>query len=148
MLPSANARSSKARSAPMAGAWPTRRSDNRARMRPVARILARVLFVTALLQPLALLADEKIEGVVRSVAVTHCDATRRGGCAGTLTLERRTGGMAEMLTIRVPLGTPISRGAERALLHTLEGQKGIVTQTTERGELIARAIQVAEPPRA
>ena len=117
-------------------------------MRPVAGILARALFVSVLLQPMALPADERIEGVVRDTVVTHCDAARRGGCAGTLTLERRTGGRAEMLTIRVPLGTPISRGAERALLHTLEGQKVIVTQTTGRGELIARAIQVAEPPPA
>jgi GTPase involved in cell partitioning and DNA repair len=114
----------------------------------VARILARAFFMSVVLQPLSVPADERIEGIVRNTVVTHCDTTRRGGCAGTLTLERRTGARAEMLTIRVPLGTPISRGAERALLHTLEGQKVIVTQTTERGEAIARAIQVAEPRRS
>lgn len=118
-----------------------------ARMSPMAR-LARALVVGLLLQPLAAPAEERIEGVVRDAVVTHCDATRRGGCAGTLSLERSTDARTEVLTIRVPLGTPISRGAQRALLHTLEGQRVIVTQTTQRGELTARAIQVAEPPLA
>jgi hypothetical protein len=91
----------------------------------------------------AALADERIEGIVRDTVVTHCDATRRGGCAGTLTLERRVEGRMETLTINVPLGTPISRAGERVLLHALEGVSVIVTQTSGR---VARAIQVAEPP--
>ena len=116
-------------------------------MRSVARILVAAALFAAMLQP-AIPADERIEGVVRDTVVTHCDATRRGGCAGTLTLERRAGGKIETLTINVPLGTPISRGAERALLHTLEGERVIVTQITDRGSRIARAIELAESPRA
>jgi len=92
--------------------------------------------------------DERIEGIVRDTVVTHCDATRRGGCAGTLTLERRADGRTETLTINVPLGTPISRAGERVLLHTLEGKAVIVTQSTDRGGRVARAIQVAEFSRA
>ena len=96
----------------------------------------------------ALLAEERIRGVVRDTVVTHCDATRRGGCAGTLTLERRANGRTETLAIRVPLGTPISRDGERALLHSLEGMRVIVTQVTDSGERVARAIQVDDGPRA
>lgn len=117
-------------------------------MRSIAGLL--VASAISALLPLALAApaDERIEGIVRGTVVTHCDATRRGGCAGTLTLERNTGGTMENLTINVPLGTPISRGGERVLLHALEGQTVIVTQINERGGRVARAIQVAEPPRA
>jgi hypothetical protein len=45
----------------------------------------------------------------------------------------------------VPLGTPISRGGEHVLLHSLNGRTVIVTLTAERGDPVARAIQVAEP---
>lgn len=94
------------------------------------------------------IADERVEGVVRNTVVTHCDATRRGGCAGTLTLERRAGGGVGNLMIRVPLGTPISRGLEHATLGSLEGQTVIVTTTAEPGGQVARAIEVVEPPAA
>lgn len=114
-------------------------------MRSIAGLL--VASAISALLPLALAApaDERIEGIVRGTVVTHCDATRRGGCAGTLTLERNTGGKMETLTIRVPLGTPISRAGEHVLLHTLEGKTVIVTQIADRDARVARAIQVAEP---
>ncbi len=89
-------------------------------------------------------ADKRIEGIVRDTVVTHCDATRRGGCAGRLMLERGAGGRMEILTIEVPLGTPISHDGEHVLLHALEGMSVIVTQATGRGGRVARAIQVDE----
>jgi hypothetical protein len=113
-------------------------------MRLIARLLVAIGMWTLLLAAAAL-ADERIEGIVRDAVVTHCDATRRGACAGTLTLERRAGGRTETLTIEVPLGTPISRESERVLLHKLEGKTVIVTQTAGRGARVARAIQVEEP---
>lgn len=117
-------------------------------MRAIART-AGAIAVAALL-PLAAAADaeERIEGIVRDTVVTHCDATRRGGCAGTLTLERHAGGRRNSLIIKVPLGTPISRGEERVLLHALQGHAVIVTQISEGSGRVARAIQVAEPPDA
>jgi hypothetical protein len=90
------------------------------------------------------LADERVEGVVHATWVTHCDATKRGGCAGTLSL-RPTHGVGPALTIQVPLGTPISRGGEHVLMHSLNGRTVIVTLAAERGDPVARAIQVAEP---
>jgi hypothetical protein len=91
------------------------------------------------------LGDEKVEGVVRRTKVTHCDVTKAGGCAGTLTLERDIGARVEMLAIRVPLGTPISRGSERVHLHRLAGSTVVVTLVAQRGAAVAQAIQVTEP---
>lgn len=116
-------------------------------MRPSAWMMSAVL-CGCFLSPPARGADERVEGIVRDTVVTHCDATRRGGCAGTLTLERQVNGMADMLRIRVPLGTPISRGVDHAILGSLKGETVIVTQSADRGGRIARAIQVAEPPKA
>jgi hypothetical protein len=68
------------------------------------------------------LADERIEGIVLRTKVTHCDVTKAGGCAGTLTLARPGAGKAEPLTLRVPLGTPISCAGERMYLHALQAR--------------------------
>lgn len=89
--------------------------------------------------------EERVEGVVLDTVVTHCDATRRGGCAGRLTLERQAGGKPQILTVRVPLGTPISRGVEHATLGSLEAETVIVTYATDGSGRVARAVQVAEP---
>jgi len=116
------------------------RSSRRAALKALAALAAAAACIPQLAP--AALAEERIEGIVRDTVVTHCDATRRGGCAGTLTLERSAGGRTETLTINVPLGTPISRAGEHVLLHSLEGMRVIVTQTIGRGGRIARAIQV------
>ncbi|HEU4353380.1 MAG TPA: hypothetical protein VFR66_16055 [Burkholderiales bacterium] len=88
------------------------------------------------------LADERIEGIVTATRVTHCDATRRGGCAGTLFLQP-THGNGGALPIQVPLGTPISCGDDRVLLHALQGRVVVVT-LAHGGSGAARAIQIAE----
>ncbi|MGH8691616.1 MAG: hypothetical protein ACREUS_11380 [Burkholderiales bacterium] len=117
-------------------------------MSTTARILGAGLVAIVLPFVPASAADERVEGIVRDTVVTHCDATRRGGCAGTLRLQRRASAGAETLTITVPLGTPISRDGERALLHSLDGKAVIVTLSGRRSSLVARAIEVAEPSRA
>lgn len=116
-------------------------------MRPSAWMLIGVLCAWVSPPP-AQGAEERVEGVVRNTVVTHCDATRRGGCAGTLTLERAAGGKSEFLTVRVPLGTPISRGLEHATLGSLDGEIVIVTYATDGGGRVARAIRVVEAPAA
>jgi hypothetical protein len=114
-------------------------------MAALVRVLLAASLVGFAVQALHALADERIEGVVRRTAVTHCDATKKGGCAGTLTLERDIGGTVEMLAIRVPLGTPISRGSEMVRLHALAGNTVVITLVTQRGAAVAQAIQVTEP---
>lgn len=106
------------------------------------------LFVVLLPAALAsaALADQRIEGVVQQTKVTHCDVTKAGGCAGTLTLKGlRTEG-TEPLTLGVPLGTPISCASERVHLHTLQGKRVVVT-LPDASSGVARAVEVAESER-
>jgi hypothetical protein len=109
------------------------------------RVLLAASLVGLVAQAPAALADERIEGVVRRTVVTHCDATKKGGCAGSLSMEREVGGRVETLAVRVPLGTPISRGSERVHLQALAGSTVVITLVTQRGAAVALAIQVAEP---
>jgi hypothetical protein len=118
------------------------RAFPRPRIRPEALVFA---LMVSLALPLQGEAEERIEGVVRDTVVTHCDASRQGGCAGTLTLERRSAAGIETLAIKVPLGTPISRESGILLLHSLEGRTVVVTQTSERSARVARAVEVVEP---
>ncbi len=114
-------------------------------MKRLSRVLPAAIFF-ALPQHLpGALAEERIKGVIRGITVTHCDATIRGGCAGTLTLEQPADGKLVRLTIKVPLGTPISREGESILLHMLQGHTVVVTQDIERGPRAALAIEVVEP---
>ena len=113
-------------------------------MRPPAWIVIGTLCACVFPVP-ATGADERVEGTVRETLVTHCDASRRGGCAGSLMLERQAGEKPAILMIRVPLGTPISRGPEHATLGSLKGQTVIVTHTVQGTERVARAIQVIKP---
>ncbi len=114
-------------------------------MRRLSRVLPVAIFF-ALVQHLpGALAEERIKGIVRGITVTHCDATIRGGCAGTLTMEQPADGKLVRLTIKVPLGTPISHGGETILLHMLQGHTVVVTQVAERGVRAALAIEVLEP---
>jgi hypothetical protein len=106
------------------------------------RIAASIVLAAALLP--AALADERIEGAVRGTHVTYCDAPKLGSCAGTLTIERRSGSRVETLSIRVPFGTPISRACDIVPLQTLEGKTVIVTGFTEGSVRVAKAIEVQE----
>lgn len=88
-------------------------------------------------------SEERIEGEVVGTKLTHCDTNAKiGGCAGTLTMERKAGDKTEQLTFNVPLGTPITRGAERIYLPALRGKTVVVTQATEKNERIAKAIEI------
>lgn len=90
-------------------------------------------------------AQERIEGKVLRTKTTHCDMNvKSGGCAGTLTMERKVDGKTEELTFNVPLGTPIARGGETAYLPALRGKTVTVTHVSEKNERVAKAIEVAK----
>jgi hypothetical protein len=112
-------------------------------MKHPSRMAALALALASLAPAARTLADERILAVVQHVKVTHCDAKKAGGCAGTLTLERTGKPRAEHFTVRVPLGTPISCADERVLLHTLQGKAALITLHCDRREAVARAIQLA-----
>jgi hypothetical protein len=84
------------------------------------------------------LAQEKIEGKVLSTKLTAC-TFKPGGCEGTMVLETAK---PEQVTIKVPLGTMIQKGGETVYLPALRGRTVSVTHVTEKGERIARAIEV------
>ncbi|MBI2753761.1 MAG: hypothetical protein HYX46_09660 [Betaproteobacteria bacterium] len=84
------------------------------------------------------LAQEKIEGKVISTKLTVCQF-KPGGCEGTMVLETAK---PEQVTIKVPLGTMIQKGTETVFLPALRGRTVSVTHVTEKGERIARAIDV------
>ena len=102
-------------------------------------------FLALALQVPAALAQEKIEGKVVGTKLTQCNAdVKIGGCAGTLTLERKADGKTEEIKIEVPLGTPITRGRETVLLPALRRQVVVVTHVMEKSERVAKAIEVAK----
>ena len=84
-------------------------------------------------------SQEKIEGKVLSTKLTAC-TFKPGGCEGTMVLE--TGAKPDQVTIKVPLGTMIQKGSETLFLPALRGRVVTVTHVTEKGEKIARAIEV------
>jgi hypothetical protein len=90
------------------------------------------------------LAQERLEGKVTGTRLTVCQF-KPGGCEGTLTLERASGGKNEEITVKVPLGTMITKGSEVVFLPALRGKSVAVTYAIEKGERIARAIEVTSP---
>lgn len=88
-------------------------------------------------------AQEKIEGKVVGTKLTVWDMNVKvGGCAGTLTMERKAGDRTEELTFNVPLGTPITQGSETMYLPALRGKTVVITRVTEKNERVAKAIEV------
>lgn len=83
-------------------------------------------------------AQEKIEGKVLSTKLTAC-TFKPGGCEGTMVLETAK---PEQVTLKVPLGTMIQKGSETIYLPALRGRTVSVTHVTEKGEKIARSIDV------
>lgn len=86
----------------------------------------------------AAVAQEKIEGKVLSTKLTAC-TFKPGGCEGTMVLETAK---PEQISIKVPLGTMIQKGSETVYLPALRGRVVTVTHVTEKGEKIAKAIDV------
>lgn len=86
-------------------------------------------------------AQEVAQGKVVSTKLTHCDF-KPGGCAGNLTLETENQGKASQLTINVPLGTPIRKGNDTVYLPALRGKSVHIVLGTEKGEKVARSIDV------
>lgn len=87
------------------------------------------------------LAQEVIEGTVTGTKLTRC-SFKPGGCEGSLVLEARSEGEMVQVTIKVPLGTPIKKGAEHVYLPTLNGKEVRIVHGMEKGEKVAKSIEV------
>jgi hypothetical protein len=80
-----------------------------------------------------------------STKLTACDF-KPGTCEGTAVLERNASGKAEQVTIRVPKGTPIKQGNDHLFLPGLKGRLVAVTYVEDKGEKVAKSIEVKSKP--
>ncbi len=95
------------------------------------------------LLPAAIHAQEKIEGKVTRTNLTLCQPKPTGGgCEGTLTLETRLDGKAQQIVIKVTFDTIIKKGQDYVLLPSTRGSSVVVSYAIEKGEKVAKTIDV------
>lgn len=93
--------------------------------------------------PSAAFAVETIEGKVTGTELTACDfATKR--CQGYLTVDGKGSSKTDALKIRVVGDIPIRNGSEAVLLPTLRGSVVSVSYEKEKGENVAKSIEVVQ----
>ena len=93
--------------------------------------------------PTVSLADEKLEGNVVGTNLTLCHPRPTGGgCEGNLTLETKAEGTAQRVTINVIADTIIRKGEDYLLLPATQGSSVVVSYVTEKGQKVARSIDV------
>ena len=90
---------------------------------------------------LAASAQDRIEGTVASATLTKCDM-KPGTCEGSLVLDTREGGKPTQVTVKVPKGTTIKKGGDHLFLPGVKGQPVVISVVTEKGERVARSIEV------
>ncbi|HEX7055081.1 MAG TPA: hypothetical protein VF211_14245 [Burkholderiales bacterium] len=86
--------------------------------------------------------EERVRGIVLAAEPTYCEPRRVQGCSGKLTL----GSQDETLTIRIPLGTPITAGCDALAFGELPGRRVVVTEVEEPGGPVAKAISALDVP--
>lgn len=84
--------------------------------------------------------EERVHGTVVAAEAHHCEPKKTQGCTGTLTLESHN----ELLTIRIPLGTPITAGCDVLAFGDLPGRRVVVTEVEERTGPVARAVSAVD----
>jgi hypothetical protein len=93
-------------------------------------------------------ADEKVEGNVISTNLTLCHPRPSGGgCEGTLTLQTKTGGTAQQVAIKVIADTIIKKDNDFLFLPATQGNAVVVSYVTEKGQKVAKSIDVVGPAR-
>lgn len=98
--------------------------------------------------PTAGSADEKLEGNVVGTNLTLCHPRPGGGgCEGTLTLETKTAGATQRLELKVIADTIIKKDREATVLPATEGSAVLVSYVTEKGQRVAKSIDVIGPAR-
>lgn len=107
-------------------------------------LLIASLFLAA--APAASAADEKLEGKVVQTNLTLCHPRPTGGgCEGTLTLETRMGGSTQQVPIKVIADTIIKKGQNFLFLPQTENNSVVMTFVTEKGQKVAKTIDVVGP---
>jgi len=89
------------------------------------------------------MAEEKIEGKVSRTKLTACHPRASGGgCEGNLTLETNVDGKAQQMPIKVVADTIIRKGKDYLFLPATQGSTVAVTYAVEKGEKVAKSIDV------
>ncbi|WP_340522339.1 hypothetical protein [Cupriavidus necator] len=86
-------------------------------------------------------AQETVEGTVISTKLTFCDF-KPGGCEGSLVLQTSAAGKSGQMGIKVPRGTLSKQGNDFAYLPSLRGKYLTVAYVMEKGEPVAKSIEV------
>lgn len=111
-------------------------------------VLRAALAATVAGVPAGTYADEKLEGNVVHTNLTLCHPRPGGGgCEGTLTLETKTGGTAQQMLIKVIADTIIKRDQDALLLPATQGNAVVVSYVTDKGQKVAKSINVIGPAR-
>ncbi len=111
-------------------------------------ILLTTLVVVAATAPAVSVADEKLEGNVVGTNLTLCHPRPTGGgCEGTLTLEMKTSGTAQQVAIKVIADTIIKKGQDYLFLPATQGSAVVVSYVTDKGQKVAKSIDVVGPAR-
>jgi len=111
--------------------------------RPVIAVVSAVLAVFAAAS--AVFAQQIVEGRVASAKLTACDP-KPGGCEGSLVLEPKGAGSGPV-TIKVVKGTQITQGGKHLLLPGTNGRQVAITYVEDRGEKVAKSIEVRDATR-
>ena len=93
--------------------------------------------------PSVALAAEKVEGTVVGTKLTACDFANKR-CEGYLTLEPKTATKAEPMSIRILSATSLSKANEKVLLPSLRGSVVTVNYVKEKGENLAKSVEVVQ----
>jgi hypothetical protein len=118
-------------------------------MRDVKKAVLMTAFAVAMaVVPTAGFADERVEGKVIRAELTACDPRPAGGgCQGTLTLETKADGTARQVAITVKADTLIRKGQDHLLLPATQGSSVVVSNLAEKGQKVARTIDVIDVSR-
>ncbi len=110
-------------------------------MKRLVCVAGLLMAVALLVAPSAAVAQDQVEGTVASATLTKCDM-KPGTCEGSLVLDTREGGKLAQVTIKVPKGTTIKKGPDHLFLPGVKGQPVLISYVTEKGERVARSIEV------
>ncbi len=106
--------------------------------RPLIALVCALLALFAAVS--VVLAQQQLEGTVVSTKLTACDM-KPGTCEGTMVLDTK-GATPGQVTIKVPKGTQIKRGDGHLFLPGTKGRVVAVTYVEDKGEKIAKSIEV------
>lgn len=109
----------------------------------IASTVIKAFAILVMVGPASALAAEKIEGTVVGTKLTACDFANKR-CEGYLTLEPKSGGKADSMSIRVIGDTSMTKGSEKVLLPSLRGNVVSVNYVKEKGENLAKSIEVVQ----